>query len=80
MISDEISLPGAMTFELNFEWSNESSLMNVSDKSLLDADHNIESSNIFPHRKTARVRADLSRMSTGMVMGNESGVLVRQRS
>lgn len=43
--------PGAMTFELNFEWSNESSLMNVSDKSLLDADHNIESSNIFPSQK-----------------------------
>lgn len=43
--------PGAMTFELNFEWSNESNLMNVSDKSLLDTDCNIESSNIFPSQQ-----------------------------
>lgn len=43
--------PGAMTFELNFEWSNESNLMKVSKKSFLDTNHNIESNDILPSQQ-----------------------------
>ena len=43
--------PGAMTFELNFEWSSESNLMKVSKKSFLDTNHNIESNDILPSQQ-----------------------------